>query len=141
MVQLYQNARDVGSSPALGTIIPICITPTSLVAVTMDPIQTKRWVLVETALFICICYGHCLYVCNPKHNKTYNSRGTSVLVCTDLWGMELHREVGVGIVVTSGKPMWCNDCTLAQNAKDVGLSSTLGTVFPMFITPRQYCKQ
>ena len=26
----------------------------------------------------------------------------SVVVCTDLWGKELHRQVGVGMVVTSG---------------------------------------
>ena len=31
--------------------------------------------------------------------------------------------------------MWCNRSTLAQNARDMGLSPTLGTVFPIFITP------
>ena len=31
-----------------------------------------------------------------------NYRGTSVVVCTDLWGKELHRQVSVGIMVTSG---------------------------------------
>ena len=28
--------------------------------------------------------------------------GTSVIVCTDLWGKELHKQVHMGIVVTSG---------------------------------------
>ena len=28
---------------------------------------------------------------------------TGVVVCTDLWGKELHRQIGVGIVVTSGR--------------------------------------
>ena len=31
--------------------------------------------------------------------------------------------------------MWLNASTLAQNARDVGLGSTLGTIFPIFITP------
>ena len=42
--------------------------------------------------------------------------------------------MGVGMVVTSGKPMWCNGSTLAQNARDVGLTPTRGTTFPIFIT-------
>ena len=58
-----------------------------------------------------------------------------VVVCIDLWGKELHRQVGVGIVVTSGKPTWCNGSTLARNGRDVGLSPTLGAVFPISITP------
>ena len=41
----------------------------------------------------------------------------------------------MGIVVISGKHMWCNGSTLAPNARAVGLSPTLGTVFPIFITP------
>ena len=43
----------------------------------------------------------------------------------------LHRQVGVG---TSGKPMWWNGSTLAQNTRDVGSIPTLGTIFPIFIT-------
>ena len=42
--------------------------------------------------------------------------------------MELHRQVGVGIVVTSGN-------TLAWNAKYVGSIPTLSTIVPIFITP------
>ena len=45
------------------------------------------------------------------------------------------RQVGVGIVMTSGKPTWCNGSTLAWDARDVRLSPVLGTVFPSFITP------
>ena len=47
----------------------------------------------------------------------------------------MHRQVGMGIVVTSGKPTWRNGCTLAWNASHVVLSPTLGAVFPIFITP------
>ena len=43
--------------------------------------------------------------------------------------------MGVGIVVTSGKSTLCNGSTLAWNARDVGLSPVLGTIFPIFITP------
>ena len=31
--------------------------------------------------------------------------------------------------------MWCNWSTLAWNAKDMGSSPALGTVFPIFIKP------
>ena len=58
---LAQNARVVGSSPALGTIIPIFITPTTLVAMTMDPIQATCCMVVEPTLSVYMC-GHCLYV-------------------------------------------------------------------------------
>ena len=33
------------------------------------------------------------------------------------------------------EPTWCNGRTLAWNARDVGLSPALGTIFPIFITP------
>ena len=38
---------------------------------------------------------------NP-FRRTYNSRGTSVIVHTDLAGKETHRQVGVGKVIASG---------------------------------------
>ena len=41
----------------------------------------------------------------------------------------------MGKVVTSGKPTWCNHSTLAWHASDMGLSPTVGTIFPIFITP------
>ena len=79
---------------------------------------------------------------NPPKNHQYNDCKIDfkvfyncIVVCTDLWGKELHRQVGVGIVVTSGKPMWCNGSTLAWNAKDVGSCPALGRIFPIFITP------
>ena len=31
-----------------------------------------------------------------------------IVGCTDLSGKKLLRQVGVGILVTSGKPTWCN---------------------------------
>ena len=37
-----------------------------------------------------------IYIYISMHIYTY------VIVCTDLWGKELHRQAGVGIVVTSG---------------------------------------
>ncbi len=49
---LARNARDVGSSPALGTEFPIFITPTTLVAVTMDPVHATRCMVVEPTLSI-----------------------------------------------------------------------------------------
>ena len=67
--------------------------------------------------------------------KTYNSRGMSVVACTDLWGKELHRQVGMGIGGDIREPMWCNGSTLARNARDVGLIPVLSTIFPIFITP------
>ena len=39
------------------------------------------------------------------------------------------------MVVTSGKPTWCNGSTLAHYARDVGLSPALATEFSIFITP------
>ena len=53
-----------------------------------------------------------------------------LVVCTDLWVKELHIQVGVDIVVTSG-----NGSTLARNARDVGSIPILGTIFLIFVTP------
>ena len=47
----------------------------------------------------------------------------------------VHRQVGMDIEVTSGKPMWCNGSILARNARDVGSSPALGIIFPIFVTP------
>ena len=51
---------------------------------------------------------------------TYNSCGTSVVVCTDLFDKELHRLEEVGRVVTSGSIGDVMVSKLAQNARDVG---------------------
>ena len=80
---LAWNAREVGSSPALGTVFPIFIPPTTMGAVTINPVQAMQCMVVEPTLSMCIC-GHCLYGCNCKLYKTYNSRRMSVVVCTDL---------------------------------------------------------
>ena len=56
---------------------------------------------------------------------------TSVVVCTNLWGKELHRQMGMGDI---REPMWCNGTTLAQNARDVGSIPVLATIFSIFIT-------
>ena len=99
---LAWNARDVGSIPGLGTVFPIFITPTTLVAMTMDPVQATCCMVVEPTPSMYM-YGQCLYVCNCRHYKTFNPRRPSVVVvCTDLLGKELHRYVGLGTVVTSG---------------------------------------
>ena len=57
---LDRNARGVGSSPALGTVFPIFIIPTTLVAVNLDPVQATHCMVVEPTLSICVyIYGHC----------------------------------------------------------------------------------
>ena len=84
-----------------------------------------------------------LYVCEMTAStyvivsikKTYNSRETNVVVCTYLSGKELHRQVYVDIVVTSGSLHGVMVRTLAWNDRDVSSVSSLGTIFPIFITP------
>ena len=46
----------------------------------------------------------------------------------------MHREVGVGIVVTSGSLCDLMVSTLAGNVIDVGSIPALGTIFLIFIT-------
>ena len=60
---LARNARDVNLSPALDTVFPILITSTTLVAMTMDPIQAMRCMVVEPTLCMYMC-GDPLYACN-----------------------------------------------------------------------------
>ena len=80
-------------SPALCIVFPIVITPTILVAM-LCPV----WLL--SLRCVCICKSiACMYV--TVSSKRVNSRGTSVVVCTDLRGNELHGQVGVGIGVMS----------------------------------------
>ena len=43
-----------------------------------------------------------------------------VVVCTDLWGKEPHRQVGVGDMVTSGSLRGVMVITLLRHARDVG---------------------
>ena len=58
---MARDARDVGSSPARGTIFPIFVIPTTLVAVTMDAVQAMCCMVVEPTLSMYM-YGHYLYV-------------------------------------------------------------------------------
>ena len=58
----WPKMTDVCSSPTLGTIFPIFITPMTLVAVTMDPVQAMCCMVVESTLFMYM-YGHCMYAC------------------------------------------------------------------------------
>ena len=58
----------------------------------------------------------------------------------------LHRSLRQRATHTDGRgysddirePMWCNGNALARNARDVGLSPAIGTVFPILITPTTY---
>ena len=81
MVALAQNARDVGLSPALGTIFPIFITPLTLVLLT-ELVQAMCCTVVEPTLCICKAIA-CIYVIvSIKRIKIPG--GASVVVCTDL---------------------------------------------------------
>ena len=55
--------------------------------------------------------------------KSFNSRETSVVICTDLSGKEPHRQVGVAKVVTSGSLDGVMVSPLAQNHKRCGFDS------------------
>ena len=60
----------------------------------------------------------------------------NILVCTDLSGKELHRQVGVDRMMT----LWIQGgvmvSTLAINARGVGSNTAPGTIFPSFITSK-----
>ena len=60
-----------------------------------------------------------------------------VVVSTDLSVKELHRQVSMGRVMTSGNLADVMVSTLSQNASDAVLIPTLGTIFPIF-SPLQY---
>ena len=62
----------------------------------------------------------------------YNSRGMSVVlvVSFEIAGNALHRQVGVGRVVTPGSLGGVMISTQAQNARDVG---SIPTIFPIVI--------
>ena len=60
---LAQNARDVGSISALGTIFPIFNTHNASCH-DHDPVQAMRCMVFEPNLCMYM-YGHCLYAC--KH--------------------------------------------------------------------------
>ena len=80
-------------------------------------------------------YGHCLNVCNCKHFNTYNPRGTSVVIYTDLSGKELHSQVGMGRLMISGNIADVIVSTLFLNARDVGSIPVVGAIFSTLLTP------
>ena len=83
---------------------------------------------------VCICKDTaCMYVIVSIKRLTIPG-GMSVVICTDLWGKELHRQIGVGMVVISGILCGVMVSTLTRNAQHVRLNPTLGTIFPIFIT-------
>ena len=55
-----------------------------------------------------------------------------VVVRTDIWGKAPHRQVGGEYSGDIREPRSYNGSTLAQDARDVGSSPTLGTVFSIF---------
>ena len=57
------------------------------------------------------------------------------VVCTDLSGKELYRQVGNGRVMTLGSLGDVMVSTLAQNARDMGSIAALGAIFAIIITP------
>ena len=59
---------------------------------------------------------------------------SSMLLCNDLSGNELHRQAGMGSMVTSQSTVGVMVCRKAGNAGDVDSSPALGTIFPIFIT-------
>ena len=83
--------------------------------------------VVEPALCIYV-----RYVCKCKYSKNYTPTDTSLVVCTDLSGKKLHRQVGVDTV---GSLAGVIVITLARDVRDMGSTPTLGEIFPIFITP------
>ena len=53
-------------------------------------------------------------------------------------GKELHRQVGMGILVTSVSLGGVMVSILARNARYVGSIPAVGTLFPIFIIPTTY---
>ena len=125
---LTRNVRDVVSIPTLGAISPNFISPTTLVPL---PGSCTNHVLYS----YCVCeVTTYLYVCNCKDLKFQWDE-----CCSLHWPLnsanELHRQVGVGIVMKWGSLGDVMGSTPAPNAKDVVSIPTLGAIFPNFISP------
>ena len=58
----------------------------------------------------------------------------SVVIYFEFSGKKPHRQMGVDRVVTSGSLACVMVSTLAWNASEVGSTSALGTMFPIFTT-------
>ena len=82
---LVWNARDMYSSPNLGTVFPMFITPATMVTMAMNLYKLHAvWLVNLPCVGICKAIA-CMYVIVSNKFKTYNTKGTSVVVCTDLW--------------------------------------------------------
>ena len=57
---------------------------------------------------------------------------TNVVVCTDRSGKDPHRQAGVDRVVISGSLGVVMVSALTWNARNMGSSPPLGTIFPIF---------
>ena len=66
---------------------------------------------------------------------TYNSRGTSLVVCTDLSEKEPQRQVGMGKGMKSVSVSGVMVITLARTGSYVGSLPVLGDVFHTFTSP------
>ena len=115
---LAWNARNVGSSSALGTIFPIFVT--FMMLLTLYSICAV-WLL--NLPFACICKCTCIqlhiyiYLYVIVSIKSSNSRGTSVVVCTDIWGQGSAQAGRHGHNGDIREPIWCNDNTLTQRCR------------------------
>ena len=59
----------------------------------------------------------------------------NVIVCSELSGKELHRQVGVDKGDATGSLGGVMASTLTLKARDVGSIQTLSSIFPIVITP------
>ena len=71
-----------------------------------------------------------------ENNYNFESGFTYVGVYTDLSGKELHRQVGVGTVVTAGNLGREMVSMLARIERDVSLIAAPGTIFCFTSHPR-----
>ena len=103
-------------------LLPIFITHITPVSVTWIMYKLRAVRLLNLPC-VCVCVsvvaGVYVFVnikrlMNASHLKTYNSRGMSSLVCTDLSDEEPHRQVGLDRVMTSGSLAGIMISTLAR---------------------------
>ena len=75
---------------------------------------------------------------NPLHHLgsflQFQRDECGVVVYTDLWGKEPHRQVGVGIVMILRGLAGGMTRTLTQNSRDMGSIPAVGEKCPIFIT-------
>ena len=59
----------------------------------------------------------------------------SAVVCTDLSGSHVEREIGAGKIVTPASLDGVMASILTRKVRDVGSIPAPGAIFPIFITP------